>query len=129
MKAAGNETIKDLIQTLVDLFIFEIGIGLLIFFLFGYRILFIMSGSMEPVLHEKSIAIARVVIDKDSVGVGEIVTYKSPEMTHTVTHRIVERTEDGFILQGDNNEAPDSLVVKPEWIRYRVVVTDVRECR
>ena len=127
MKAAGKETIKDLIQTLIDLFIFEIGIGLLLFFLFGYRILFIMSGSMEPVLHEKSIAIARVVIDKDSVGVGEIVTYKSPEMTHTVTHRIVERTEDGFILRGDNNEAPDDLVVKPEWIRYRVVVTDVRE--
>ena len=129
MKAAGNETIKDLIQTLIDLFIFEIGIGLLIFFLFGYRILFIMSGSMEPVLHEKSFAIARVVLDKDSVGVGEIVTYKSPEMSHTVTHRIVKRTEEGFILQGDNNEAPDDLVVKPEWIRYRVVVTDVRECR
>ena len=129
MKAAGNETIKDMIRTLADLFFFEIGIGLLIFFLFGYRILFIMSGSMEPVLHEKSIAIARVVIDKDSVGVGEIVTYKSPEMTHTVTHRIVERTEDGFILWGDNNEAADGLVVKPEWIRYRVVVTDVREIR
>ena len=51
---------------------------------------------------------------------GDIVTYKNPDIPFTITHRIIQVTEDGFVLKGDNLEKADG-VVKREWLRYRII--------
>lgn len=87
---------------------------------FGFRPLIVMTDSMVPTLPVYSIQIGRPV-DADDVRVGDIVMYKYCGCSFT--HRVIEITEDGFILKGDNSEKPDPLV-KPDQIKYRIMYSD-----
>lgn len=68
--------------------------------------LVVTSGSMEPEISAGDILLARPVPAADIV-VGDVVSMSSPGLDTTVTHRVVEVTQDGFILQGDANTAAD----------------------
>ncbi|MBI2579447.1 MAG: signal peptidase I [Candidatus Aenigmarchaeota archaeon] len=41
---------------------------------------------------------------------GDIVIYSKPGTGYTIVHRVVGINDDGYILKGDNNAAPDPLV-------------------
>ncbi len=61
----------------------------------------IISGnSMEPGFHLGDLAIIR---QEEIYNVGDIVTYHNAELGKFVIHRIIELTDDHFILKGDNN--------------------------
>lgn len=67
----------------------------------------ILSSSMEPTIPTGSLVFVNTK-DKQAAN-GDIVTFS---MTNgkdeiTVTHRIVETTDEGFITKGDNNEVND----------------------
>lgn len=67
----------------------------------------ILSSSMEPTIPTGSLVFVNTK-DKQAAN-GDIVTFS---MTNgkdeiTVTHRIVETTDEGFITRGDNNEVND----------------------
>ncbi|MDO8750567.1 MAG: signal peptidase I [Dehalococcoidia bacterium] len=82
---------------------------------FGINSLIVLSGSMEPTIHVGDIAMTRNV-DPTTVGVGDVVTYRSGKIF--VTHRIIRvvDTPQGrqFEVKGDNNPTPDSTLVAEE---------------
>ena len=89
---------------------FLIIIYLLIFVptLWGYKPLVVISGSMEPTLqvggllyyHEENI---------DNFMKDDILVYKS--RNHIISHRVVEKLDDGFITKGDANKSVDSDII------------------
>ncbi len=85
---------------------------------FSYRLFWIMSESMEPVIQENRIVVGKLARD-GKLAVGEIYAYQREGMLgkEMVIHRLVGITE---IFQGDNNMEPDRAVLR-EQIGYRIV--------
>ncbi len=81
---------------------------------FGGRASYVIvtGNSMEPFLHRGDLAILRQTGDYD---IGDVVTYHHPRLGRVI-HRIVDRSGDNFVLQGDNNGWIDS---------YQPVVADI----
>ncbi|MBR1635741.1 MAG: signal peptidase I [Lachnospiraceae bacterium] len=89
---------------------------------FGYRVFFIMSESMEPTIRTHQFVVGRVIGD-DEPEMGDVVAYEKGDdpVRKMVIHRIVGVTDDGkFILQGDHNETAD-VPVESGRIKYKVL--------
>ena len=72
--------------------------------LFGYSYLEVISGSMEPTI---SIGDIIIIDTKDNdYKVNDIVTFKDVNGSF-VTHKIVDKTDKGFITKGDANNTID----------------------
>lgn len=84
--------------------------------LFGFNVLTVLSGSMEPLLERGDLVIIKPV-NFDKLEKSEIVTYRNNANT-LVTHRIVEiLREDGKVLlqtKGDANNIVDEELVTSE---------------
>lgn len=102
-------------------------VGLTIFWFsfgfFGFRPVFIPSGSMEPNIHPGDLALIGPV-SPDEIKVGDIVMYQANPQR--VLHRVIEiRTTDKrqreFILKGDNNNVADMMPVTEKQIVGRYV--------
>ena len=76
----------------------------------------VVSDSMEPVLHRGDL----LLVTTGNYSVGDIVIYDRHEVSYTIVHRIIEETELGFIIKGDNNPAPDPGLVKEGQIKGKV---------
>lgn len=84
---------------------------------FGYSAAVVASGSMEPALSVDDMILNHT---QDGYAVGDIITFaKGSSLT---THRIVAVTDEGYITQGDANNAPDPDPVAPREVVGRVVV-------
>ncbi|TSC95563.1 MAG: signal peptidase, endoplasmic reticulum-type [Parcubacteria group bacterium Athens0714_26] len=75
----------------------------------NFKVLTVLSGSMEPVIHTGSVV---VVKPSDSYKIGDIITFGEMGKTKTpITHRIYEMKVQGsqpvYITKGDANNAPD----------------------
>jgi len=89
-------------------------------FLGGPASYIMVSGtSMEPAMHHGDLALVR---KQGSYGKGDIVAFRAEG--GIVIHRILGGTaEEGFLVQGDNKEAPDPWRPRPEnilgemWLR------------
>ena len=79
---------------------------------FGYGILKVKSGSMEPTILTGSIIIIK---KQENYEIGEIITYKVQDK-YLITHRIIEKYENGFFCKGDNNNIQDEEIVKENQI-------------
>ena len=86
-------------------------------YLFGYKPVYILTGSMEPTLREKGICIVEKTT-YDDVDVGDIVMYTIEDKT--ITHRIVEKTEEGIRTKGDNNNVKDAYLLQEDNIKAKV---------
>lgn len=62
------------------------------------------GNSMEPGMRRGDLAVVRPA---DAYAIGDIVTYRHPEIGYVI-HRIVAEQEGRFTLQGDNNDFLDS---------------------
>ena len=88
----------------------------------GYKPLFVMSPSMEPAIMTHQFILAKKVHDSGhDMDIGDIITYKLPDGVKTITHRIIQMEDDGYIVKGDNNAEADPYTVRPEWILYKIV--------
>ncbi len=84
---------------------------------FDMGTLLICSGSMEPELKLGDI----IIIKKyDNYKTGDIVTYLDDDNI-LVTHRIIEKTESGFVTKGDNNNTRDKDVISKNEIQGKVI--------
>ena len=91
---------------------------------FSYRMFYIMSESMEPVIAENGLVIGKVVPKDEKLKVGSIYAYKRDGILgqEIVIHRLIAITEDGrYQFQGDNNELPDEVLVEREDIGYEII--------
>lgn len=92
---------------------------------FSYRVFYIMSESMEPVIAENGIVVGKTVSKDEKLKIGNIYAYKRDGMLgqEIVIHRLIAITEDGrYRFQGDNNELPDEALVEREDIGYEIIV-------
>jgi signal peptidase I len=81
-------------------------------YLFGYRSLTVLSGSMEPTLHVGDVVVVDQVPPLD-VHVGDIVTFRDPEdPSRLITHRVRQIEVQGetvsFVTKGDANTSVEN---------------------
>ena len=72
----------------------------------------IVSGSMEPELPVGSVCL--VNCQNKEPEVGDMISYKAQDTI--ITHRVIEKTDDGYITKGDSNSVADPGIVKPKQI-------------
>ncbi|NLA12564.1 MAG: signal peptidase I [Firmicutes bacterium] len=91
----------------------------------GYRICYVMSGSMEPALKVGSAVVVQSLAAEE-VRPGDIITYRSNNGSTLTTHR-VERldTTSGllFYTKGDANKIADPLPVTEQQLVGKVALT------
>lgn len=74
----------------------------------GHKPLVVISGSMEPTLKVGSLLYYHEQ-DLDKFNKDDILVYYTKY--HTISHRLVERVDGGFITKGDANKSNDSIIV------------------
>lgn len=79
---------------------------------FGYRILEVASGSMQPTLDLKDILLVKV--NEQDLKTDDIIAYKSEDSI--ITHRIVMIDNDNLVVKGDANNTVDSPIKKDQVI-------------
>jgi len=97
---------------------------------FGYSVLHIKSGSMEPSIMTGDIILVRQT-DPDDLEVGDVITFRmwvesgGVSMLTTVTHRIQSATGEGenrtFTTKGDANNVADAWTVTADQLVGRYV--------
>lgn len=118
--------ISNIFQIIVWILII-IAVSLLVFFsaskktdCFGYRMLIVVTGSMEPTIHVKQ---AIIVKQNDNPQLGEILAFGASEDFITV-HRIIGIEKNGdeilYKTKGDNNNIEDKELVKKAEVRGTV---------
>ncbi len=92
--------------------------------LFGFRLFYVVTGSMEPTLPQNSLLVVR---QQDTYEEGDIITYYAKDAAikgQPNTHRIIaQREEDGqicYTTKGDANPVPDPLPVYQQEVIGRV---------
>ena len=71
------------------------------------------TGSMKPFFDEKAILLVEHAKFED-LRVGDIVTYRHPQLGVPVSHRLVEQDGDKFWVKGDANGRVDNVYVTRE---------------
>lgn len=89
----------------------------------NYRVLTVLSGSMEPAIHTGSVVVVAPAADYK---IGEVITFGAISKTETpVTHRIKDiKIADGqpvYITKGDANNAADSKEVPRSEVKGKVL--------
>lgn len=74
----------------------------------GHKPLVVISGSMEPTLTVGGLLYYEK-IDIDDFEKGDILVFETKE--HIISHRIIDRKDEGFITKGDANTSIDSRAV------------------
>lgn len=79
---------------------------------FGYEIMTVLSGSMEPGIKTGSIIAVKPVSDKNKFKKGDVITFKAADNPNVmITHRIIDvQKADStvqYITKGDNNDSKD----------------------
>ncbi len=96
--------------------------------LFGYRLYYIVTGSMEPTIPVGSLIVVK--LDEDTLyEVGEVITFVSQDAAisgYANTHRVVAVEEiDGgtyYTTKGDANNSADTLLVPQEDVIGKMVL-------
>lgn len=79
----------------------------------GYKPLVVVSGSMEPTLKVGGLLYYNEE-QIDNFDTGDILVFTTKD--HIVSHRIVEKVDDGFITKGDANYTIDNKAVNQNQI-------------
>ena len=80
---------------------------------FGWRVDVVLSGSMEPQVHVGSVVVTRP-LNIESVNIGDIITFRSPQNGKLTTHRVISVTSSPSLIlhtKGDANEDADPFIV------------------
>jgi len=85
------------------------------FDVFGYSVFNVATGSMEPAISQNDIIIVK---EQKSYELNDIVTFKSDNAY--VTHRVISKSGNNIVTQGDANNAKD-VSIKQEDIIGKVV--------
>ena len=94
------------------------------YFLFGYRPMLVLTGSMEPYMMTNSLVLSKEVTDSDQLEVGDVVTYHVKTESGRplrITHRIVEMEDDLIYTKGDNNQVTAGFALTRDNIDAKVV--------
>lgn len=101
-------------------------------FLFGFRPVLVLTGSMEPYMMTNGLALTRQVDSMADLEVGDVVTYhlydENGELMRNegnvpirITHRIISIEGDDIYTKGDNNNVDDGFALGLANIEAEVV--------
>lgn len=134
-----EKSVLDIIVANVITLIFTLTFLLMVFFVycsmtnrmptvFGYHMLRVVTGSMDPTYPEGSYIVVKST-DTDKLKVGEVISFYSRDEAiagQVNTHRIKEiKNNNGtksFVTKGDANPTQDPVEVQPEDIVGKVIV-------
>ena len=106
----------------VPFVILTIVIVLLVFGIGPYKMIGIETGSMTPALNVGDAVIISKKYDVEKLEENDIIAYEN-ENGILVIHRIIKENSDGtYITKGDYNNVADTLYVKKEQIKGKVVI-------
>ncbi|MBQ0041276.1 MAG: signal peptidase I [Clostridiales bacterium] len=108
------ELLRSIMAGLVALII----IAALLCLILHYEPAVVMSGSMEPTFHTGSV----VLVDRDNtsnVKIGDAIAFDNGGTY--ITHRIVDKSKEGYITKGDANESEDPWIVPAADVKGKVV--------
>ena len=80
-----------------------------LFEIIGYRSYTVLSGSMEPEFYPGDMVITQHK-SKADIQINDVVTFRDNEGV-IITHRIMEKTPEGYITKGDNNNVEDADIL------------------
>ncbi len=90
----------------------------------NYKIMVVLSGSMEPDIKTGGIIVIKPAED---YRIGDVITFRRRGEKDSTTHRIVEmRVEGGepiYITRGDANNAPDMKEVRKSEVAGKVLIS------
>lgn len=93
-------------------------------FFFGYRPVYILTGSMEPYMMTNGVCLTQKVDSMEDIAVGDVVTFHIPGdngKTLNITHRIIS-IDNGIVnTKGDNNSVSDDLPLTIDNIDAKVI--------
>lgn len=96
-----------------------LAVFLVVFFFGRYKLMVVLSGSMEPAIKMGSIVVIKPeknYIKKD------IITYQDlAKSKTTITHRVFEASGSAYITKGDANKIPDTTKIFPKQIIGKVI--------
>lgn len=103
-----------LYYTVVSLFIIIVAISVssksqTAFNIIGYRAYTVLSGSMEPTYYPGDLVIVK---NKNRAKLEEKDVITFIDDNEIVTHRIIEKTTEGYKTKGDNNDVEDVKMLK-----------------
>lgn len=101
-------TIKRIINVFTTLIIVVGGV-FLILYLFHIKPYIVLSGSMEPTIKTGSLCFINYNVKYSSIKENDIIAYKLNSGT-LVTHRVINKTTNGFETKGDNSSEKDSII-------------------
>ncbi|MBF7083261.1 signal peptidase I [Desulfallas sp. Bu1-1] len=90
--------------------------------IYGYKLLNVLSGSMEPVIHTGDAIIVRPLAGNDEIGEGDVITFRTKEKEYMlITHRVmgVVKVNDkpaAYVTKGDANDSEDLSTVARDQI-------------
>lgn len=85
--------------------------------LYGYSILLVGSGSMEPELKVNDVIIIK---EQENYSKNDVITFNT-NGNSLVTHRILEKEGMSYITKGDNNNSIDEEIVSQNQIEGKVI--------
>jgi signal peptidase len=81
----------------------------------GWHGVIVLTGSMEPALKTGGLAFIDEGVSANSIGAGDIITFRDPSAERQVTHRVAEVVHDdsrlSFRTKGDANDTADQTLV------------------
>ena len=80
-----------------------------LFEIIGFRSYTVLSGSMEPKFYPGDMVITQHK-NKADIQIKDVVTFRDNEGV-IITHRIMEKTPEGYITKGDNNNVEDADIL------------------
>ena len=82
---------------------------------FGYSVSYVPTESMEPTINAGDYVLFKATTFEE-VNVDDIIIYRS-NTGRFIIHRIIEKTNEYIICQGDNNPIADSENIYPDMVR------------
>jgi signal peptidase len=87
-----------------------------IFWVKGYRMYVIHTGSMQPTLKLGTLVVTQPA--GRGYGPGDVITFRhSDTTTDLVTHRVFAIDSTGITTKGDANATPDAWTIRPDQVR------------
>ena len=86
--------------------------------IFGFQSAVVLTGSMSGAIEAGDLILVHA---EKEYAAGDIILFKDHGGTR-VTHRIVQKTPQGFVTKGDANDTEDAGAVLPEQILGKVVL-------
>ena len=87
-------------------------------YIFGYKPMVIVSGSMEPAIKTNSMVIVKKAPYED-MDVDDIILYKQGD--NYIVHRVINKTNEGILTKGDNNNFDDGYLLSDEDVRGKII--------